>query len=83
MKLLPFTVSVKAAPPAFVEVGDRDEIVGMGLFCGGGMEEEPPPPHEIANRTETRETKEHGRLKTIHPPKGVTVNSPREVIVGD
>src|ERR1700723_3481173 len=39
MKLAPFTVNVKAAPPAFALVGAIEEREGTG-FCGGL----PPPP---------------------------------------
>jgi hypothetical protein len=37
MKLLPFTVSVKPAPPAVVFAGEIEEIAGVELVAGGGF----------------------------------------------
>jgi hypothetical protein len=37
MKLLPFTVSVKPAPPAVVFAGEIEEIAGAELIVGGGF----------------------------------------------
>jgi len=47
MKLLPFTVSVNAAPPAVALLGEIEVIAGMGFGVGGGgfEEAEEPPPH--------------------------------------
>lgn len=56
MKLLPFTVRVKAAPPALTDVGESEEIDGTGLPGGGGDGADPPPPHEAAQKTDTRRT---------------------------
>jgi hypothetical protein len=43
-KLVPFTVSVKAAPPAAALLGDRLVIVGDGLLIVNGKLPEGPPP---------------------------------------
>jgi hypothetical protein len=37
MKLMPFTVSVKPAPPAVVFAGEIEEIAGAELIVGGGF----------------------------------------------
>ena len=57
MKLLPFTVRLKAAPPALTDVGESEEIDGTGLLGGGGGADPFPPPHEAAQKTDTRRTK--------------------------
>jgi hypothetical protein len=44
MKLVPFTVSVKAAPPVVALVGDIEVIVGTGLFIGNVSAPDVPPP---------------------------------------
>lgn len=44
MKLVPFTVSVNAVPPAVALVGDVDVIVGTGLLIGNVSAPEVPPP---------------------------------------
>ena len=57
MKLLPFTVSVNAAPPAVPEVGDMDVTDGIGLLTGGGgggVLEDEPPPHPESTQCKTR-----------------------------
>ncbi len=51
MKLAPFTVNVKAAPPAFALVGAIEETEGTGFW--GGLppphgEPEPPPDEQAA-----------------------------------
>ena len=43
-KLVPFTVSVKAAPPTIVLVGESVVIVGTGLFTANGEFPDVPPP---------------------------------------
>lgn len=48
-KLLPFTVSVKAPPPAIADPGEMELMDGAGLEGGGaGLPEEPPPHADIA-----------------------------------
>jgi hypothetical protein len=47
IKLVPFTFIVKAAPPAVALLGERDVIVGLGLFVAVTVKEsalEIPPP---------------------------------------
>jgi xanthosine utilization system XapX-like protein len=41
---VPFTVSVKPAPPAVALVGESEVMVGAGLFTGKFMAGEAPPP---------------------------------------
>ena len=43
-KPVPFTVSVNAAPPVIALFGERDEIVGSGLFTVKFAEDDVPPP---------------------------------------
>jgi hypothetical protein len=43
-KLVPFTVRVKAAPPADALVGDSEVIVGTGLLTANGELADVPPP---------------------------------------
>ena len=43
-KLLPFTVSVKAAAPAVALDGDNDERAGTGLFTANVIAPDVPPP---------------------------------------
>ena len=43
-KLVPFTVSVKAAPPADALVGESEVIVGTGLFTANAEFADVPPP---------------------------------------
>jgi hypothetical protein len=46
MKLVPFTVRVKAAPPAVAAEGESEVIDGTGFDIGGGgeveVDDEPP-----------------------------------------
>src|SRR5262245_41450786 len=44
LKLVPFTVSVKVAPPTVAELGDNDEIVGVALLIVSTLLLELPPP---------------------------------------
>jgi xanthosine utilization system XapX-like protein len=44
LKFVPFTVSVKPAPPAVALVGEIDVVVGTGLLTGKFMGAEGPPP---------------------------------------
>jgi hypothetical protein len=68
MKLLPFTVRLKAAPPALTDVGESEEIDGTGLLGGGGGADPFPPPHEAAQKTDTRRTKACSRRVAMCPP---------------
>ena len=68
MKLLPFTVRLKAAPPALTDVGESEEIDGTGLLGGGGGADPFPPPHEAAQKTDTRRTKARSRRVAMCPP---------------
>jgi hypothetical protein len=43
-KFVPFTVRVKAAPPFVALAGEREVIVGTGLFTANGEFAEVPPP---------------------------------------
>jgi hypothetical protein len=42
--LVPFTVSVNAAPPVVALAGDIEVIVGTGLFIGSVSAPDVPPP---------------------------------------
>jgi len=44
LKFVPVTVSVNCAPPAIVEVGEREVVVGSGLLTVKVCEPEVPPP---------------------------------------
>ena len=44
MKLLPFTVSVKAEPPTTVEEGETEATVGTGALTAKLTVDEAPPP---------------------------------------
>ena len=44
MKFVPFTVSVKVASPALLEVGEIEVVVGTGLFTVKTSALDVPPP---------------------------------------
>ena len=49
MKFDPFTVKVKAAPPAVALVGEIEVMLGTGFCVGGGAGELPPPPQFVSD----------------------------------
>jgi|HubBroStandDraft_1064217.scaffolds.fasta_scaffold132350_1 hypothetical protein len=51
MKLLPFTVKVKAAPPMVADEGESELIAGTGLDGGGFDDDDEPPQPESPNTT--------------------------------
>jgi hypothetical protein len=44
MKLVPFTVKVKAAPPAVTDDGESEPMDGSGLDGGAELDPDDPPP---------------------------------------
>jgi hypothetical protein len=45
MKLVPFAVKVRAAPPVIADDGESELIDGTGLDGGAELDPDEPPPH--------------------------------------
>lgn len=58
MKFVPFTVSVKAAPGAVADAGDKDAMPGVGLDGGGLLPPPPPPPQAVRAHGTVMENKD-------------------------